>query len=686
VSLALPRRRAALPALLPAVRTSVAHDLAFGRFPLWLPVLAIAGVMLAVEAPAAPPLGVLGAVTAVAAVLWVVLGRGRFARLAPVMLALAAVSAGATAVTLQERLSGTPLLERETTAKVAGTILSVERTGRAAQRVVIALEAADLPTLLRRVRLSVRGAPPLSAGDHFEATARLFPPPGPVVPGGYDPARRLFFDGIGATGFTYGAPAITQADPGPLASIERVRAAVEARIAAVLPEENAGFAAALLVGTRGLMPEADVEALRISGLSHILSISGLHMVLVAGTVFAVVRLGLALVPGLALRRPIKKWAAVAGLLAATVYLGLSGASVPTVRAYIMLVIALLAILADRPALTMRTVAIAAALIIAIDPISVLEPGFQMSFLAVVALVAAYEWWGGRSALGRSPLRPVVAFLAGLVMSTLIAGTATTLIGVFHFGRVAPLSVIANAAALPVITWVTMPAGILSLALMPFGLEALPLSVMSASLTVVLAIARQVADWTGESAVVGTIPAASVLLSTFGLLWLALWTAPWRLAGIAFLAAGLALAPFATRWDVLVADEAALVAARGADGALALAGRDEFAAESWLVGDGDGRTPAAATTARCDNLGCTLETPWGAVAVSRSSRTLLEDCRLATVVVSADRVSPCRAAVIDRALLARGAVAARHGADGWEVISARGTGRAWHGVAVNGAPR
>lgn len=639
-----------------AFSRAVALERDFGRLTFFMPLWAVAGIWLWVAAPFNPSVPALAGLTAVALV-----GRiaaTRHASLAPLMAPSAIVCAvliGATAVGVQASLLGTPMLERAQSVTLTGPIVSSERLSPGRQRIIVRLDESDVKgPRPRRVRLTVRGGPELPVGATIKARARLFPLRGPVMPGGYDAARRLYFDRIGASGFTYGPPTVTAAPAGGLgARIYALRQAVATRIETVMPARTAPFATAVLVGQRAMMREGDVEALRASGLGHILAISGLHMALVAGSVFATVRLALALIPAVALRYPIRKWAAAAGLVAATLYLALSGGSVATQRAYIMLVVALIAVLADRPALTMRTVAIAATVCLALDPISVLEPSFQMSFLAVVALVGAYEWWSRVRSL-RPPQRerrpvPGAAFVTGLLSTSLIAGLATAPAAAFHFHRLAPLGLVANALAMPVFSLVAMPAGVVALALMPFGLDAPPLAVMDHALRAVLWVAHEVTEWSGDGGLVGRIPGPAAVLMAVGIVWTAVMVGRWRVMGLSAIAIGLLIAPLGPRPDVLVSDDGMLVAARGPDGRLALLGRaDGFAAQNWLRADG---VVTASGNVPCDALGCTMRLAGGAVAVPGSLRAAAEDCGLATVVVTRHRLVTCRAGtIIDRQTL------------------------------------
>ncbi|WP_162901469.1 ComEC/Rec2 family competence protein [Breoghania sp. L-A4] len=383
--------------------------------------------------------------------------------------------------------------------------------------------------------------------------ARLSPPGGAVLPGGYAFDQAAYFASIGASGFVYGdlKPVVDAGDwPEPGwrlhlgGALTDIRFAISARIRDSLSDpatgtdsEAGGIAAALIVGDRGGVSEAAQESLRVAGLAHVLAISGMHMALVAGTIFFAVRAVLAASPALALGYPIRHWAAGAALVAATVYLALSGASIATQRAYIMAAIVFIAMLSGRRALTMRSVAVAALLILAASPEALLQPGFQMSFAAVIALVAAYEAWRKRGArettrAGHTLWHGLRFWIAGLLVTSLIAGLATAPIAAVHFYRTAPLGLLANMAAMPLVSLVIMPAAVASVLAMPFGLDPLPLSAMGAGIDAMLAIAETVARWTPSGGLVGAVPPVVGLACVAGLLLLALLKSRWRLIGLA----------------------------------------------------------------------------------------------------------------------------------------------------------
>lgn len=267
------------------------------------------------------------------------------------------------------------------------------------------------------------------------------------------------------------------------AAIQKVRQDLGDRITAAVPGERGAIANALMTGERGLISSDTLTAYRDAGLLHILSISGLHMAIMAGTVFFAMRLALAAWPFVALRYPIKMWAALASIAAATAYLLISGTTHATQRAFVMVLIVMCAVILDRPAVALRNVAIAGAALLFLAPSNLLNVGFQMSFAAVIALVAAYEYVRDRRAaedpeIPRGSAVGVLLFFAGIVGLTLVASLAVAPIAAYHFHKGQLYGVLANLIAVPVCNFLVMPAALLSFVAMPFGLEAFPLWLMA----------------------------------------------------------------------------------------------------------------------------------------------------------------------------------------------------------------
>ena len=379
-----------------------------------------------------------------------------------------------------------------------------------------------------------------------------------------------------------------------------------------------------------------------SGLFHILSISGLHMVIMAGAVFLTIRVGLAAIPAIALRYPTKKWAAVGAMTGALGYLLISGAAFATVRSYIMISIMFLAVLLDRPALALRNVALAALLILLLWPESLFDPGFQMSFAAVVCLVSVYEWLRERDEaregwMHRGPLARAGLFFGGIVTSTLVASLSVAPFGLYHFHNTQQFAILANLFAIPICNLVVMPAALAALLAMPLGLEWTPLWVMGRGIEAMVWCAQAVASLPGAVGRVPAIPTPAFVLMVAGGLWCALWSTRWRVIGVVPIVLGLMLMPTGRRPDVLIGRGAELVAVRGSDGKLsALAGRGStFELSRWLEHDGDGRPPAEAAKAgafRCDSQGCVAMVKGVRLAVATSPAALRDDCAAAAIVV------------------------------------------------------
>jgi competence protein ComEC len=651
------------------------------RWALWLPVALGVGVGFYFALSSEPRLsfavglGVAGILTGIAAATSPQIAlRASLAIVASMLIGFAAAKIRTTQV------AAPVLLQRAGPLGIDGRVEDAQIHGKG-MRVVLTLadadrmRAADLP---RRVRVSVRsGAQAVSPGDWIHLKAVLLPPPAPTVPGAYDFGRAAYFEGIGAVGYAYGKPRAIAA-PRPPTPGEQARLAVEhlrwkmtQRIHSVLPGSTGAIAAALITGDRGGISDDDESALRDAGLAHVLAIAGLHMALVGLGLFWAVRALLACFPRIALTQPIKKWAALAALGGAAFYLVISGGGAATTRAFIMLAMMLIAILFDRPALSMRAVALAAAIILLAAPESLIEPGFQMSFAAVAGLVAVAEWEQARAAqrseYGSPRFAGLRRYLRGIATTSFVGSVATMPFAAYHFDRATHYAVLGNLGAMPIMGFVTMPAAALSVILMPFGLDAGPLHVMGWGIDAMLAVGRWVSHLPGAVSVVSAWPVSALVVLSFGGLWLALWRGSWRWFGLAPVAAGIALAMLAQPADILISRDAETVAVRAGDGRLALLRRpsDAYSASDWLKRDGDPRLPqdAIATTSdgvRCDALGCVTHASGLTIAAPSRPDALADDCGTADVVISAVPTRrACRGPklVIDRFDVARGGAVA-----------------------------
>ena len=681
------------------LREWAAAEVAPGRLVPWLPVGFGLGIVVYFAADREPVWWVAAALAA-AAVTAAYRLRASPAGF-PAALGCAAIAAGFATAALKSRLVDHAILTAPAySVSVSGFVEAREERERS-DRIIVrvaAMEAVRLAGRPERIRLTVRkgAAPPV--GAFISLKARLDPPASPFRPGGYDLSRDLYFQKVGATGLALGKIAVLPASAAPglwlafATAVEAIRDSIDSRIRAAVKGDSGSIASALITGKRDPLSTPVFDAMYVSGVGHVLSISGYHMALVAGVVFFVVRAVLALVPALALRHAIKKWAAATALAAATIYLVLSGAEVATQRSYVMTAVVLIGVIADRPTLTMRTIAVAALAVMLIAPEAVIHPSFQMSFAATLALIATYERGMPWAASGpETPLRARIALwgareVAVLVIASLVAGFATTPYAAYHFHRMSPYGVIANLLAMPVISALSMPAGLLALLAMPLGFDAPLWRLMGVGIDWMVAVALWVANLPGAVGHVPAFGAGAVLLATAGLIVICLLKSPLRFAGAAFVVAGCAAAVMAAQPDVMVSAAGDAVAVRGADGRLSAVkfGSDTLSLREWLAADGDARLPndrAVASGFACDPDGCVARLHDGAaVAVSRTAAAFADDCTRAVLIVTL-RPAPadCAAMVLDRTTLrGNGATALTYRNGHFEAVSARpeGLDRPW----------
>jgi competence protein ComEC len=668
------------------------------RWALWLPVAFGGGIALYFSL-AAEPAPWTGAATASLLGATALAGVVR-AEVVRIMLWLAVVMAcGFSVAQFRTMLVAAPVLEQRTgPAWIEGQVREVH--DRIGDRRIL-LDRLKIPGLSdvrtpERVRIVLRSpAPALQPGDRITVRAVLHPPPGPAAPGAFDFARKAYFERLGGVGYAVSAARIlTPADrTGFSLKVAALRQSLTERIRAAVAGPQGGIAAALMTGERGGIPESVMEAMRDSGLAHLLAISGLHIGLVAGLLFFAVRFGLALHERIALRAPTKKIAALAALAGAAAYLLISGGTVPTQRAFLMLALVMVAICIDRQPISMNMVAWAAAAILLITPESLTGVSFQMSFAAVIALVAAYERHAGSLHARRTDhgLPRPVRYVGAVLLSTLVAGLATAPFALFHFNRVAVFGMVANLIAVPLTGFWIMPLAVLAFALMPFGLERLALTPMSWGIGALIATAERTQALPGAAFLVRAMPDAGLALIVAGGLWLCLWRTRWRVLGIVGIVCGLLTIPGARPPDLLIGEAGTLIAVRAPDGGLALSGRsDSFAASTWLRRSGEDEArpwprPAQGDDwLRCDRVGCIYSSGRRRIALVRDVAALEDDCARADVIVSSVPVSARRCPgpelIIDRFSLWReGAHALWFNDGGIRVASVReGRGiRPWH---------
>nr|WP_261368381.1 ComEC/Rec2 family competence protein [Pseudosulfitobacter koreense] len=510
----------------------------------------------------------------------------------PIPVALVLMLAGALLAAVRSHSVAGPVLGWRYYGAVEGRVVALDRSGSDAVRVTldrVVLERVSPARTPLRVRVSLhgqmQGIDP-QPGMRVMTTAHLSPPGGPTEPGGFDFQRHAWFAKLGAVGYAR-VPLVGLELPQNDWSLAtfRVRMAISAHVRAALPGDVGGFAAAVTTGDRSGISLAALEDLRASNTAHLLAISGLHMGLLSGFVLGLLRLVLAAIPGAALRLPARRIAAVGALIAATGYLALSGGNVATERAYVMAAVALVAVMLNRRAISLRAVAIAAIIVLVLRPEALLGPGFQMSFAATVALVAVFGWMrDGRVKTGPRWLQPVV----GVLMSSAIAGLATAPIGAAHFNTISHYALLANLASVPLMGMLVVPAAVLAALLAPFGLDWIGLWLMGLGLRWILAVAEWVASLDGaRSFVHGPGPWVLPLIA-FGALVVILWQGRARWGGLTAMALGGLLWAGADRPAALIAEDGGIVGVMTTQGrALSKEKGAGFVAQNWLENDGDG---------------------------------------------------------------------------------------------------
>ncbi len=526
------------------------------------------------------------------------------------LFALLAVAAGFSLTGWRSGQVAAPILAFRYYGPVEGRLVEIDRSGRDRLRVTLDrvvlgdMAPARVPARVRLSLMQPEGAewPIPPPGTRVMLTGHLGPPPGPAEPGGFDFRRFAWFEGLGAIGYTRTQIlTVAPAPEGGAQAVARLRMHLSQAIQTAIPGQAGAVASAVTTGDRSGIETATDDIMRDSNLYHIVSISGLHMSMLAGFLYAVLRMLVVAVQagGLGLRLPAHKLAALGALIGAAAYLALSGGGAATERAFVMVAVMLGAILVDRRAISLRTVALAAAVLLAYAPDALASAGFQMSFAATVALIVANDLTRDRGARLPGWLKWVLM----LALTSLVAGAATGPIAAAQFNRITHYGLLANMAVVTVIGVVVMPAAVMAAVLAPFGLAGPALWAMGWGTEWMLIVARWVA---GLSGAISTAPKPpGIVLPLMGLGGVLLALTPWeRLAGAAGLARpgrvpwrgwlgcaclGVALAFWlaAPRPVLLIAPEGEAV------GLMTAAGRvpskpsgGAFVVERWLVADGD----------------------------------------------------------------------------------------------------
>ncbi|NDE91550.1 MAG: ComEC family competence protein, partial [Alphaproteobacteria bacterium] len=566
------------------------------RWFLWLPVFVGCGIGLYFSWGFEPMLWAC-IVPAILSLLLVILLR--HATFLYGLVALLAFTSGHLAAKIETLLITQPMLNRDMErAEVTGRVMVINHLpdGYRLWLEDVQIEGVLQKDTPRKIRVKVKSQKEIPyPGDWVVLRASLYPLSRPAEPGGFNFRRYAFFQGFGATGYTLAPWRKAEGMPPSMMQevalfFERVRVSINQKLYAQGKDRNIAVASALISGDQSTIDKGTMQSMRISGISHILSVSGLHITLVAGIVFYTLRALMALIPWLALQFHIKKIAAFFALLAAMFYTFMCSAPIPAVRSLLMSSLILIAVMVDRRALSMRLVAFAALVSLMISPVSLFDPSFQLSFGAVMALIAAFEHneiklmrrfehagWLGK----------VKDFLLGSMASSVVASIATMPFILYYFQQVNWYGVITNLIAVPLSTFLIMPLAVVTALAMPFDLQHWPIIGMNEGIKWMINSAEFVSQWPGAATYHPAMPFYALLLVTFGGLWVCLWKKRWRFLGLIPFVLGSLTFLITPRPDVFVADDGITLAVRLADNRLAVRSKslEDFTVQSWLQRNG-----------------------------------------------------------------------------------------------------
>ncbi len=553
--------------------------------------------------------------------------------LSPVFCAFSLVIAGFFAAVLQANWVAAPVLDFRYYGPVEGRIVRIDRshsnrTRYTLDQVVLARVAPD--DTPERVRISVHGAqitPMRVPGQNVLLTAHLSPPPRPAEPGGFDFRRFAWFQQLGAVGYTRTPVMLLEPEhqDSPAAWLRSTRYGLSQTVQSWMPGGNGAFATAITTGDRSAIPSEILEDLRATNLAHLLAISGLHMGLLTGFVFGALRFLLAAIPLTALYLPIKKIAAVGALMAATIYLFLSGGNVATQRAFIMVAVMLIAICLDRRAITLQAVAVAALIVLVLQPNSLVSPGFQMSFSATIALVSVFgalrnwDWFG---------LPKIVKPMGAVVLSSAVAGIATAPVAAAHFNQFSQFGLIANILSVPIMGAIVMPAAVITFLLAPFGLSLIGVFFMELGIDWILWVAQTIAALDGSVRYVVTPQQWALPLFAIGGLFIALWQGKGRWVGAPILMCSAILWVQTQRPVLLISDTADLIGVLRENGRVLNKERGQgFVARSWLENDGVEPIQAVAFDPELDERLIIFDVGSTSITHVRSETDVADTCRV-----------------------------------------------------------
>ena len=634
------------------------------RWLLWTPVGIAIGIAFYFALPFEPSLYALIATPLLGFAAWKL--KYRFALLVPLFI-LTTMSLGFNAAQIETKLSYTPMLDREQgPLPVTGRLMLTEVMPEGVRLTLKDLEIGHMPASATPVKLRIRmnnkqlvDIPP--PGTRIKFFAQVGPFSEPVMPHATDFRWQGYFRQLGGLGWSYSH--IDMVDPNPPSTswrddfalmFERARLTLAHHVYARLTGDVAAMTVTRLNGEQAGISKPVIEAMRIAGLSHLLSTSGFHVTIMGLLVYFPLRALLALIPWIALRFPIKKWAATGAIFSTLGYTFLVGSQAATLRSMLMTGIAMIAIVTDRRAAPMRLVMLSAVLAMLLAPDAALGPSFQMSFAAVFCLIATHEnalrWMLSPDEKIQFPawLHGVGTHMGSIVTTSLIATAATTPFAIYHFQTFSFYGFIANTLAIPMTSFWVMPCILMAYILAPFGLDGWFIDAAGAGIALTIKIALEVASWPYSILYLPAMPWGALVAIIFGGLWLCIWKLRWRWLGLIPILIGAMYPLYIQKPDVMIAPDGKVWAARLDDGRLAVSNldRDEFVYTQWRqrLGNPDlvdsSALPDSESQLRCDEGGCVYELNNNLIAFPTLESAALEDCEHAQVIIAPFNIRDC----------------------------------------------
>lgn len=639
------------------------------RWSLWTPVGVATGIILYFACPFEPELYGLAASPLLGLACWRALHHFRF--LLPFFV-LWTVALGFNAAQIETRLVATPMLDKEMgPLPVTGRLMLTEVMPEGVRLTLKDLEIGHLPPeetpVKIRIRMKNKGIADIPPpGTKIRLFAGVGPFSEPVMPQATDFRWQGYFKQLGGLGWSYGAIDVVDAHP-PSASwrddfalvFERARLDLAQHVYARLSGDIAAMTVTRLNGEQAGISKPVIEAMRIAGLSHLLSTSGFHVTIMGLLVYFPLRAFLASIPWVALRFPIKKWAATGAIFSTLGYTFLVGSQAATLRSMLMVGIAMLAILTDRRSAPMRLVMLSAVLAMLLAPDAVLGPSFQMSFAAVFCLIASHEkklgWMVTPDEKIPFPgwLRGAAEHMGSIITTSLIATAATTPFAIYHFQTFSFYGFAANTLAIPITSFWVMPCILMAYILAPLGWDGGLIDAAGAGIGLTIKVAEAVAAWPYSILYMPAMPWQALAAIVVGGLWLCIWKLRWRWFGLLPIMIG-SLYPFYTaKPDVMMSPDGKVWAVRLDDGRLAVSNldRDAFVYTKWQQRLGNpalvdaSELPASETRLRCDTLGCVYQKRDQIIAFPALEAAAMEDCEQASVILAPFQVSDCGAETV-----------------------------------------